>query len=214
MGGGIADRLAGMALDEATRPVTVREGDKVSKIPAMQALVRTMFRAAAQGDTKAGRQLLEVIARAETARAAFKWQILQKAVQYKEYYGPIFDQCERNGRAPPEIFPHPDDVLIDHSTGEVTCDGPMSKEEAGARKAIREHANEIQARGFSSSYARLDEIPPTKPLRREFKELNEMYEFARKDTKRLSRHQSAATSPARPTIRSHLRPQKTRTDKA
>ena|SRR6476469_3652638 len=59
LGGGIADRFGAMALDEATRPVTVREGDKVSEIPAMQALLRTMFRAAAQGDTKAGRQLLE-----------------------------------------------------------------------------------------------------------------------------------------------------------
>jgi hypothetical protein len=65
---GTADRLAAMALDEAGRPVTVREGDKVSEVPAMQALLRTMFRAAAQGDAKAGRQLLEVIARAESAR--------------------------------------------------------------------------------------------------------------------------------------------------
>src|SRR5258705_4537264 len=43
LGGGIADRLGGMALDEAIRRVTVREGDKVSEIPAMQALIRTMF---------------------------------------------------------------------------------------------------------------------------------------------------------------------------
>ena len=70
LGGGIANRLSAMALDEATRPVTVREGDKVFKIPAMQALFRTMFRAAAQGDTKAARQLLEVIARAESGRVA------------------------------------------------------------------------------------------------------------------------------------------------
>ena len=70
MGGGIGDRLGAMALDEATRPVTVREGDKVSEMPAMQALLRTMFRAAAQGDTKAARQLLEVIGRAESGRTA------------------------------------------------------------------------------------------------------------------------------------------------
>jgi Family of unknown function (DUF5681) len=41
LGGGIADRMGAMALDEARRPVTVREGDKVSEIPAMQALFRT-----------------------------------------------------------------------------------------------------------------------------------------------------------------------------
>src|ERR1700730_16554809 len=82
LGGGIADRFGAMALEEATRQVTVREGDKASKIPAMQALLRTMFRAAAQGDTKAGRQLMEVMARAESGRTASASKILQHAVQY------------------------------------------------------------------------------------------------------------------------------------
>src|SRR5215813_14609322 len=97
---GTADRLGAMALDEAGRPVTVREGDKVSEIPAMQALLRTMFRAAAQGDTKAGRQLLEVITRAESGRAASAWEILEHAVQYKEKYAPIFEKHEREGLDP------------------------------------------------------------------------------------------------------------------
>src|SRR5260370_10920227 len=87
LGGGIADRFGSMALEEATRPITVREGDKVSEIPAMQALLRTMFRAAAQGDTKAGRQLLEVIARAESGRTWSALEILENAVKYKEKYG-------------------------------------------------------------------------------------------------------------------------------
>ena len=81
LGGGIADRLGAMALDEATRPVTVREGDKVSEMPAMQALLRTMFRAAAQGDTKAARQLLELIARAESGRTGTALEMLEYAVQ-------------------------------------------------------------------------------------------------------------------------------------
>src|SRR6267378_5370806 len=105
LGGGITDRLGSMALDEAIRPVTVREGDKVSEIPAMQALIRTMFRAAAQGDTKAGRQLLEVIARAESGRTGAALEILEHAVQYKEKYVPIFEQHEREGLDPLDIFP-------------------------------------------------------------------------------------------------------------
>ena len=132
LGGGIADRLGAMALDEATRPVTVREGDKVSEMPAMQALLRTMFRAAAQGDTKAARQLLELIARAESGRTGTAFEILEHAFQYKEKYIPIFEKHEREGLDPPDIYPHPDDVLIDEATGEVTIDGPMSKEQAGA----------------------------------------------------------------------------------
>ena len=132
LGGGIADRLGAMALDEATRPVTVREGDKVSEMPAMQALLRTMFRAAAQGDTKAARQLLELIARAESGRTGTAFEILEHAFQYKEKYIPIFEKHEREGLDPPDIYPHPDDVLIDEATGEVTIEGPMSKEQAGA----------------------------------------------------------------------------------
>ena len=122
-----------MALDEAGRPVPVREGDKVSEIPAMQALLRTMFRAAAQGDTKAGRQLLEVIARAESARTAKAVEVLQFSHQYKEKYAPIFEKHEREGLDPPDIYPHPDDVDINDATGEVTIDGPIDKEGAGAR---------------------------------------------------------------------------------
>src|SRR5258705_8264481 len=132
LGGGIADRLGAMALDEAIRPVTVREGDKVSEIPAMQALIRTMFRAAAQGDTKAGRQLLEVIARAESGRTGSALEILE--------YGPIFEQREREGLDPLDIFPHPDDMIINETTGEVTIEGPISKEQAGARKAARQQS--------------------------------------------------------------------------
>jgi hypothetical protein len=136
LGGGIADRFSAMALDEATRPITVREGDKVSEMPAMQALIRTMFRAAAQGDTKAGRLLLGVIARAESGRTGVAMETLQKAVQYKETYGPIFDQREREGLDPLDIFPHPDDVIINEATCEVTIDGPTSKEQAGAQKVF------------------------------------------------------------------------------
>jgi hypothetical protein len=116
---GTADRLAAMALDEAGRPVAVREGDKVSEIPAMRALLRTMYRAAAQGDTKAGRQLLELIARAESARTEKALGLLQYSAQHTEKYGPIFDKHEREGLAPPDIYPHPDDFITNEATGEA-----------------------------------------------------------------------------------------------
>src|SRR5262245_14078156 len=126
-GGGIADGLAAMALDEARRPVTVREGDKVSAIPAMQALLRTMFRASAQGDTKAARQLLELISRAEAGRVAAAFEHVAFAAQYKERFTPIFEKHERERLDPPDIYPHPDDVIFNQATGEVTIDGPITK---------------------------------------------------------------------------------------
>jgi hypothetical protein len=185
LGGGITDRLGEMALDEAARPITVREGDKVSKIPAIQAVIRTMFRAAAQGDTRAGRQLLEVIARAESGRTGFAMEILQKAVQYKEAYGPIFEQREREGLDPLEIFPHPDDIIINEGTGEVTIDGPTSKEQAGAQKVLRE----LTIKSVPEIAAALAKDPTNRSLWREFKALKKDLEFFKKDSERMQRHE-------------------------
>src|SRR5258708_8549719 len=194
LGGGIADRLGAMALDEAIRPVTVREGDKVSEIPAMQALIRTMFRAAAQGDTKAGRQLLEVIARAESGRTGAAVEILEFALQYKEKYAPIFEQREREGLDPLDIFPHPDDVIINETTGEVTIEGPLSKEQAGARKAVREQAFQSMRRYFEVEAA-LAKNPTNKTFRREFKELEKYYEFLMQDAEMIEMHEAMQLSP-------------------
>jgi hypothetical protein len=193
LGGGIGDRFGAMALDEANRLVTVREGDKVSEIPAMQALIRTMFRAAAQGDIKAGRQLLELIARAEGGRTDFAWKILEQALQYKETYGPIFDKHEREGLDPPEIYPHPDDVLINEATGEVTFDGPMDKEGAGARKAFREQAFASLGR-YLDVEAALAKDPTNVGLRQEYKELKKYHDFLESESKRTTRREALRRS--------------------
>jgi hypothetical protein len=191
---GTADRLAAMALDEAGRPVTVREGDKVSEVPAMQALLRTMFRAAAQGDAKAGRQLLEVIARAESARTEKALAILQSAAEHIEKYAPIFEKHEREGLDPPDVYPHPDDFIIDGVTGEVRIDGPTTKDEAGARKAVRQQALELMPRYFEVEAA-LAKKPTNRALRREFKDLKKYDDFLKKDAERNARHE--AMRPAR-----------------
>jgi Family of unknown function (DUF5681) len=193
LGGGIADRFSTMALDEATRRITVREGDKVSRIPAMQALLRTMFRAAAQGDTKAARQLLEVIARAESGRTEAALEDLKEAVEYKEKLGPIFEQREREGLDPLDIYPHPDDVIINETTGEVTIQGPVSKEQAGSRKAVREQAIQSMRRYFEVEAA-LAKEPTNRALRREFKELEKYLDFLKVDAERNTRHEALRLS--------------------
>ena len=192
-GGGVTDRLAAMALNEATRPVTVREGEKTSEMPAMQALLRTMFRAAAQGDIKAGRQLMDLIARAESQRTGTAVEMLQFAAGYKEKYGRIFEEHERDGLDPPDIYPHPDDVIIDETTGEVTIDGPTSKDQAGARKAVRAQAFEAMRRYFEVEVA-LKKEPNNQVLRREFKTLKIYYDFLIRDAERITRHKALRAS--------------------
>jgi len=188
LGGGIADRFSAMALDEALRPVTVREGDKASEMPAMQALLRTMFRAAAKGDAKVGRQLLDLVARAETARAAAALEALQVAAEYKKFYETLVEQHEGDGE-PPEVYPHPDDFIIDPRTGDITIDGPMTKDQAGARKALREQALKSMSRYFEVKAA-LAKEPKNRELQRELKELQKYADFLKADSERNARLQA------------------------
>jgi len=158
-----------------------------------EALLRTMFRAAAQGDAKAGRQLLEVIARAESARTEKALGVLQSAAQHIEKYAPIFEKHEREGLDPPDIYPHPDDFIINGATGEVTIDGPTTKEDAGARKVFRQHAIESMRRYFEVEAA-LAKEPTNRALRREFKELKKYPDFLKKDAERITRHEAQRQS--------------------
>jgi Family of unknown function (DUF5681) len=56
-----AGRATALAIKEAYRPVTVREGDKVITMPAIQAVLRSQIALAAKGNGPAQRALIEVI---------------------------------------------------------------------------------------------------------------------------------------------------------
>lgn len=159
----------------------------------MQALLRTMFRAAAQGDTRAARQLLELISRAESSRAGIALDFLRQATQYKETILERFRQHEREGLDPPEIYPHPDDIIIDPQTGEVKIDGPITREQAGARKAVREQALNSVRRYFEVEAA-LAKEPANRELKREFKKLKAYYDFLMDDAERNARHEARRLS--------------------
>jgi hypothetical protein len=173
---GIIDHLDEIALSEAVRPISVREGEKVTAVPAIQALIRSMFRGAAQGDAKAQGQLLQLLARAEGARVATAKAILESALRYKLEQEQIIARHEREGKPPPEIYPHPDDVVIDEGSGAVGFDGPRSRDQAGAQKAFREEALKHLQRYFELKAA-LEKDPTNRELRAEYGDLEKYYIF-------------------------------------
>lgn len=179
LGGGILDRFALMAIEEATRPITVREGDQSTEMPAMQAVLRSAFRAAAHGDTKVQRQIFELYSRAENNRSASAKENLEAAIRYKREAEDVIARHEREGRAPPEIYPRPDDIIINEATGEVTVDGPSTIEQAGAEEAFHPIAMKNLARFFEVEEA-LRADPKNRTLRAEFKELHKSKAFLEK----------------------------------
>ena len=69
-GGGTAGRTKGLALQEAYRLVAVREGDKVVKLPAIQAVLRSQVALAAKGNGPAQRAVIAAVKQIEQELAA------------------------------------------------------------------------------------------------------------------------------------------------
>jgi len=65
----------------------------------------------------------------------------------------------------------------------------MSKEQAGARKSVREDAIKSMRRYFEVEEA-LANDPTNSSLRREFKELKKYIEFLKEDAERMQRHEA------------------------
>jgi hypothetical protein len=64
-----AERAQALIREEVYRLLTVREGDKVTKMPALQAVIRSLIACAAKGNVLAQRTLVKVAQDIEDARA-------------------------------------------------------------------------------------------------------------------------------------------------
>jgi hypothetical protein len=78
-------RARGLAIKEAYRLVTVREGDKVMRLPAIQAVMRSQVALAAKGNGPAQRALIAAIHALEQEMSA-EFDVAQKAGAMKPKY--------------------------------------------------------------------------------------------------------------------------------
>ena len=113
---GFEDRIKSLAIEEAYRRITIREGDRVERVPVIQAILRKVAVAAANGNSRAQQNFLDLLIGAEADRRAATMELLKTAVEYKEHWGHVLAERARNGTTGPEPVPHPDDVIIDHET--------------------------------------------------------------------------------------------------
>ena len=110
-------------LEEANEPIKVREGERLTKIPAIRAALRQQTRAAVKGDQKAANNLIDRARSAERELHKKNQKLFEAAVAYKDE-GEDYQNGQRvRGVEPPPLIPHPDDILID----ELTCSVRLSK---------------------------------------------------------------------------------------
>jgi len=74
-----------LAMEEAYRQVTIREGDKVIELPAIQALFRSTTNAAIKGDRFARRDLLDFTQKIENADRELRCEYFETMVELKTH---------------------------------------------------------------------------------------------------------------------------------
>ena len=129
-------RIAAKAAEIARRPITVRDADGERTIDAIEAALLQLRKSAASGNVPATRLLVELVSqdealeqervaaeRAELARLKECWEA------YVARTRPLFEAAEANGLPAPEIYPHPDDVVLGDD-GQLKIIGPVCPETA------------------------------------------------------------------------------------
>jgi Family of unknown function (DUF5681) len=128
------ERAKDIALQEAYRLVPVRDGDKIVKMPAIQAVHRSQIALAAKGNGPAQRAVLRVVQAIEKEGHDLNMELLQAAIEYKAMANRDAERRRRLGitYVDPNA-PHPDDLVISMHTGEVI----MCHEDFGHRPKRR-----------------------------------------------------------------------------
>lgn len=114
---------------EAYRTVTIREGDQVMELPAIQAVFRAMGVAAMKGNRFVQKTLAEMVTKMEADHHATKFELFSTMFDYKDKWGAEIERCRSLGLPEPNPIPHPDDVILDPNTGDVKVLGPSTKKQ-------------------------------------------------------------------------------------
>lgn len=114
---------------EAYRPVMVREGEQVIELPAIQAVFRAMGVSAMKGNRFVQKTLTDMVAKMEAEHYQSRFELFGTMVEYKHKWGLEIERCREAGLPEPQMIPHPDDIILDPSNGDVKVLGPETKEQ-------------------------------------------------------------------------------------
>lgn len=118
-----------LILEEAYRTVRVREGDRVTDMPVNQAILRAMQQNALKGNRLAQRDFTTLLRSIEGEQKQTQLEYFMSLVNYKDDADREIARCAKLGIDPPEMIPHPEDIVIDPKRGTAEVNGPFSPDE-------------------------------------------------------------------------------------
>lgn len=114
-------------IDEILRPVRVREGNQTMTISAVQAAMRSLQIEGLKGNRLALQSYLKLADGALQRKNDEVRELYEAALDYRNNYPERVRWREARGLPPP--LPHPDDVVLDRTTGQVLITGPLDTQE-------------------------------------------------------------------------------------
>lgn len=118
-----------LILEEAYRPVTIREGDKSIELPAIQASVRALAISAMKGSRLVQKQLSDIVRTVEARKNAEQLEVLEVMIEYKQKWTAELERRQRHGIVAPDPVPHPDDIFVDLIKGTIEFEGPVDEKQ-------------------------------------------------------------------------------------
>lgn len=112
----------------AAKKIKLREGDQTREVPAYEALMEAAVTHGIKGNARYAGMAIDYIRQADEAYARDLAHSVALWTTYKEYYSAQLDEARRAGIPEPEVYPHPDDIVIDIKTGPKFL-GPWDDEE-------------------------------------------------------------------------------------
>lgn len=130
----LADAPSDMFLrNEAYRPITAREDGKEIELPLAQALLRGLeVMALKEKNRLAAQFLLKRIDDGEERHLKLRVDHYIDLRDQKRRGEALIAEHKRRNLPPPDLVPHPDDIVLRPNTGEAFVDGPETREEARA----------------------------------------------------------------------------------
>ena len=113
----VGEQLKALLLEEAYRPIQVRDGDTLVEMTTAQAVVRSLALNAVKGNQRAQRLLLESVRAVEREQRQERLATFEEFIDYQVRAGNENAAARARGLREPHVTPHPDHIIIDPFRG-------------------------------------------------------------------------------------------------
>lgn len=136
--------LEEIILREMSRKISTVEGGQQTQISMKEAIVRSMVVQAVKGNVRAAKMVIALTKSYDDESRDLDREYFKTMIEYKTWWTKELKARREAGLEPPELVPHPDDILIDWINAEVYINGPSIKDDVPKWEKWRERKRETK----------------------------------------------------------------------